>query len=154
MADLKFIVSEVNKLINTDYNMISFDALPIANLVQILVDTLHDFGALSKVNYQLSSSIVSVFIAERNWRLELMWPFMGSTVNGGGGGGRRCIANSVWNVELMWKWILIRLKLIINKKEMQNEVMIKGERNSANVIVWQSANQRFQIKLVPNSAIL
>lgn len=49
MADLKFIVSEINKLINTDYNMISFDALPIANLVQILVDVLHDFGALSKV---------------------------------------------------------------------------------------------------------
>lgn len=54
MADLKFIVAEVNKLINTDYNMISFDALPIANLVQILVDVLHDFGALSKVNYQLT----------------------------------------------------------------------------------------------------
>lgn len=49
MADLKFIVSEVNKLINTDYNMISFDALPTENLVQILVDVLHDFGALSKV---------------------------------------------------------------------------------------------------------
>lgn len=54
MADLKFIVAEVNKLISTDYNMISFDALPIANLVQILVDVLHDFGALSKVNYQLN----------------------------------------------------------------------------------------------------
>lgn len=49
MADLKFIVSEVNKLIKTDYNMISFDALPIANLVQILVDVLADFGALTKV---------------------------------------------------------------------------------------------------------
>lgn len=55
MADLKFIVSEVNKLISSDYNMISFDALPIANLVQILVDVLHDFGALSKVNYQLNA---------------------------------------------------------------------------------------------------
>lgn len=49
MSDLKFIVAEVNKLINTDYNLISFDALPIVNLVQILVDVLHDFGALSKV---------------------------------------------------------------------------------------------------------
>lgn len=49
MADLKFIVSEVNKLIKTDYNMISFDALPIANLVQILVDVLANFGALIKV---------------------------------------------------------------------------------------------------------
>lgn len=57
MADLKFIVSEVNKLINTDYNMISFDALPVANLVQILVDVLHDFGALSKVNYQLNCAL-------------------------------------------------------------------------------------------------
>lgn len=49
MADLKFIVTEVNKLMKTDYNMISFDALPIANLVQILVDVLADFGALTKV---------------------------------------------------------------------------------------------------------
>lgn len=51
MADLKFIVTEVNKLIKTDYNLISFDSLPIANLVQILVDVLHDFGALTKVNW-------------------------------------------------------------------------------------------------------
>lgn len=50
MADLKFIVTELNQLINTDYNLISFDALPIANLMQILVDVLHDFGALTKVN--------------------------------------------------------------------------------------------------------
>lgn len=49
MADLKFIVAEINKLINTDYNMISFDALPIANLMQTLVDVLCDFGALTKV---------------------------------------------------------------------------------------------------------
>lgn len=49
MADLKFIVIEINKLLKTDYNLISFDSLPIANLVQILVDVLHDFGALTKV---------------------------------------------------------------------------------------------------------
>lgn len=54
MADLKFIVAEVNKLLKTDYNLISFDSLPIANLVQILVDTLHDFGALTKVNWFLN----------------------------------------------------------------------------------------------------
>lgn len=60
MADLKFIVAETNKLINTDFNMISFDALPIANLVQILVDVLHDFGALSKViiNYEYNCFLV------------------------------------------------------------------------------------------------
>lgn len=60
MADLKFIVAETNKLINTDFNMISFDALPIANLVQILVDVLHDFGALSKViiNYKYNCFLV------------------------------------------------------------------------------------------------
>lgn len=50
MADLKFIVTELNQLINTDYNLISFDALPIASLMQILVDVLHDFGALTKVS--------------------------------------------------------------------------------------------------------
>lgn len=49
MADLKFIVTEINKLLKTDYNLISFDSLPIANLVQILVDVLADFGALTKV---------------------------------------------------------------------------------------------------------
>lgn len=49
MADLKFIVTEINKLMKTDYNLISFDSLPIANLVQILVDVLHEFGALTQV---------------------------------------------------------------------------------------------------------
>lgn len=51
MTDLKFIVTELNKLLKTDYNLISFDSLPIANLVQLLVDVLHDFGATTKVNY-------------------------------------------------------------------------------------------------------
>lgn len=49
MTDLKFIVTELNKLLKTDYNLISFDSLPIANLVQLLVDVLHDFGATTKV---------------------------------------------------------------------------------------------------------
>lgn len=60
MADLKFIVAEINKLINTDYNLISFDALPIANLVQILVDVLHDFGALLKVSSCVGTKSLNV----------------------------------------------------------------------------------------------
>lgn len=49
MTDLKFIVTELNKLLKTDYNLISFDSLAIANLVQLLVDALHEFGATTKV---------------------------------------------------------------------------------------------------------
>lgn len=49
MNNLKFIVTEVNKLMKTDYNLISLDSMPIANLVQILVDVLTELGALTKV---------------------------------------------------------------------------------------------------------
>lgn len=81
MADLKFIVAETNKLIKTDFNMISFDALPIANLVQILVDVLHDFGALSKViiNYGYNCFLVDenkIYISNGTT------PFMVGLVNG------------------------------------------------------------------------
>lgn len=81
MADLKFIVAETNKLINTDFNMISFDALPIANLVQILVDVLHDFGALSKViiNYEYNC-----FLVDEKQNLHVEWDdtIYGWLVNG------------------------------------------------------------------------
>lgn len=49
MTNLKFIVTEINKFMKTDYNLISLDSMPIANLVQILVDILTELGALTKV---------------------------------------------------------------------------------------------------------
>lgn len=47
--DLKFIVAEINKILKTDYNLISFDSLSIENLLQILLDVLEKFGAATKV---------------------------------------------------------------------------------------------------------
>lgn len=47
--NLKFIVAEVNKLMKSDYNLISFDSLSVENLLQLLMDVLHKFGASTKV---------------------------------------------------------------------------------------------------------
>lgn len=49
--DLKFIVAEINKLLKTEYNLISFDSLSVENLLQILLDVLEKFGAANRVNY-------------------------------------------------------------------------------------------------------
>lgn len=51
--DLKFIVAEINKILKTDYNLISFDSLSIENLLQILLDVLEKFGAATKVKSPL-----------------------------------------------------------------------------------------------------
>lgn len=42
---LKFIVAELNKRLNTDYNLISFDALAAEQLLQVLLDVLLAAGA-------------------------------------------------------------------------------------------------------------
>jgi intraflagellar transport protein 81 len=47
--DLKYIVTEINKLLGTEYNLISFDLGPEA-LLQLLVDVLHKLDASAKVN--------------------------------------------------------------------------------------------------------
>lgn len=49
--DLKFIVSEVNKSLKTEYNLISFDSLSVETLLQVLCDVLQYFGATDKVLY-------------------------------------------------------------------------------------------------------
>ncbi|KAJ6637180.1 Intraflagellar transport protein 81 like [Pseudolycoriella hygida] len=46
--DLKFIVAEINNILKTDYNLISFDSLSIENLLQVLLDVLEKFGATAK----------------------------------------------------------------------------------------------------------
>lgn len=51
--DLKFIVAEINKILNTDFNLISFDSLSIENLLQTLLDVLEKFGAATKVSIYL-----------------------------------------------------------------------------------------------------
>lgn len=47
--NLKFIVAEVNKVLKSDYNLISFDSLSVENLLQVLLDVLTNFGASVKV---------------------------------------------------------------------------------------------------------
>jgi len=46
---LKFIVVETNKIIKSDYNLISFDSLSVENLLQLLVDIFVHFNAATKV---------------------------------------------------------------------------------------------------------
>lgn len=48
--DLKLIVLEVNKLLETDYNLISFDSLSPDSLLQVLVDVFHAFDAIEKLD--------------------------------------------------------------------------------------------------------
>lgn len=105
MVDLKFIVSEVNKLINTDYNMISFDALPIENVMQILVDVLHNFGALSKVIYQLKLRMKLFLSGTEQFTVLDSY----STIYG----------LTTLMIEANVKMILMRFKLIINKNEIE-----------------------------------
>lgn len=47
--DLKFIVAETNKLLKTEYNLISFDSLSVEALLQVLNDVLCKFNASTKV---------------------------------------------------------------------------------------------------------
>lgn len=48
--DLKTIVLEINKLLKTDYNLISFDSLTPESILQLLVDVLYTFQAILKVS--------------------------------------------------------------------------------------------------------
>ncbi|XP_058060644.1 intraflagellar transport protein 81 homolog [Anopheles bellator] len=48
--DLKLIVVELNKLLETDYNLITFDSLSPESLLQVLVDVFHAFGAIEKLD--------------------------------------------------------------------------------------------------------
>ncbi|XP_055523843.1 intraflagellar transport protein 81 homolog [Wyeomyia smithii] len=48
--DLKLIVVEVNKLLETDYNLITFDSLAAESLLQVLVDVFHAFGVIDKLD--------------------------------------------------------------------------------------------------------
>ena len=46
--DLKLVVLEVNRLLETDYNLITFDSLAPESLLQVLVDVFQAFGAISE----------------------------------------------------------------------------------------------------------
>ncbi|KXJ81112.1 intraflagellar transport protein 81 homolog [Aedes albopictus] len=48
--DLKLIVLEVNKLLETDYNLITFDSLSPESLLQVLCDVFHAFEAIDKLD--------------------------------------------------------------------------------------------------------
>lgn len=111
--------------------MISFDALPVANLVQILVDVLHDFGALSQVNYFSIDEcncffFLPVFCKCRKKKI-YGWNWCAMTIYGKAvqvngvvmvGGSSGGVANSV-KCRTNVKMILMRYKLIINWKVME-----------------------------------
>ncbi|XP_001847419.2 intraflagellar transport protein 81 homolog [Culex quinquefasciatus] len=48
--DLKLAVLEVNRLLETDYNLITFDSLAPESLLQVLVDVFQAFGAIEKLD--------------------------------------------------------------------------------------------------------
>ncbi|XP_050081847.1 intraflagellar transport protein 81 homolog [Anopheles aquasalis] len=48
--DLKLIVIELNKLLGTEYNLITFDSLSAESLLQVLVDVFHAFDAIEKLD--------------------------------------------------------------------------------------------------------
>lgn len=47
--NVKFLVGEINRALKTDYNLITFDALSVENLLQVFVDVLQSVGASAKV---------------------------------------------------------------------------------------------------------
>ncbi len=49
--NLKFIVQEVNNLLKTDYNLISFDSLPVESTLQVLVDIFATYDVQPKVGF-------------------------------------------------------------------------------------------------------
>lgn len=50
--NLKFIVQEVNKVLKTDYNLISFDSMTVESILQVLVDVFVQFEVQSKVEFK------------------------------------------------------------------------------------------------------
>lgn len=47
--NVKFLVAEINRSLKKDYNLITFDALSVENLLQVFVDVLQSVGASVKV---------------------------------------------------------------------------------------------------------
>lgn len=60
---LRFVVNEVNKMLNADYNMISFDSLSRNSLLQICADCLNKLDAIPKVTIVLNKMKRFHFIA-------------------------------------------------------------------------------------------
>lgn len=58
--NLKTILQSINKTLNTDYNLISFDALPEESLLQVLLDIFLKFNVItSRVNFYRTFHIFS-----------------------------------------------------------------------------------------------
>lgn len=47
--ELKTLVDNVNKMLDTNYNLMSFDSLSNTNLLQVLGDVLTKLGVMEKV---------------------------------------------------------------------------------------------------------
>lgn len=52
MDNLRFIVNELNKLFDADYNMISFGSLSETELLEVLMNVLSMVGATAKVSFK------------------------------------------------------------------------------------------------------
>lgn len=57
MERLQFIVRETNKLLGTNYNLLSFDGLGSTKLLQLVCDVLQALGANTKVRIYINSVI-------------------------------------------------------------------------------------------------
>lgn len=62
MERLQFIVRELNKLLGTSYNLLSFDALGPANLLGVIGDVFHALGAGPKVSHQIIYVLKNIHI--------------------------------------------------------------------------------------------
>lgn len=52
--ELKIVVDNVNKMLDTNYNLMSFDSLPNTNLLQVLGDVLVKLDVIDKVTLNTS----------------------------------------------------------------------------------------------------
>lgn len=62
--ELKTVVDSVNKMLDTNYNLMSFDSLSNMNLLQVLGDVLVKLGIIEKVSgfiYRLQENLENIF---------------------------------------------------------------------------------------------
>ena len=67
--NLKFIVQEVNKVLKTDYNLISFDSMSVESILQVLVDVFVQFEVQSKVLFKIDTNRYNLLIFFKNFQI-------------------------------------------------------------------------------------
>jgi intraflagellar transport protein 81 len=62
--NLKNILQSINKTLNTDYNLISFDSLPEESLLQVLLDIFLKFNVITgRVKFLNFTHIINLITA-------------------------------------------------------------------------------------------